>query len=74
MLQAQPGLTPAQISRAVERLDIDTAVEWNVLECKECGCCAYVCPAKRPIVHQVKFAKAEIARRKAREKADAKAD
>jgi len=60
------GLTAAAFSRAIERRNIDVAVEWNVLECKECGCCAYVCPAKRPIVHQVKFAKAEIAARKAR--------
>ena len=62
------GLTAAAFSRAIERLDMDIAVEWNVLECKECGCCTYVCPARRPIIHQVKFAKAEIAKRKAREK------
>ena len=65
------GLTPAMISRAVERRKIAVAEEWNVMECKECGCCTFVCPAKRPIVHQVKFAKAEIAKRKAREKAAA---
>jgi len=65
------GLTPAMISRAVERKNIAVAEEWNVMECKECGCCTFVCPAKRPIVHQVKFAKAEIAKRKAREKAAA---
>jgi len=58
------GLVPASISRAVENENLDAAMEWNVLECKECGCCTYVCPARRPIVHQVKFAKAEIARRK----------
>ncbi len=62
------GLTPAEISRAVEKLNMDAAVEWNVLECKECGCCTYVCPARRPIVQQVKLAKAEVARRKARAK------
>jgi len=66
------GLMPAAISRAIERRSIEGALEWNVLECKECGCCTYVCPAKRPIVHQVKFAKAEIAKQKAREKAKEK--
>lgn len=58
-------LMPAVISRAVEAGDIDAAAENDVLECKECGCCAYVCPARRPIVHQVKLAKAELARRRA---------
>ena len=62
------GLTPAEISRAVERMNVDLAVEWDLLECKECGCCAFVCPAKRPIVQQVKLAKSEVARRKARAK------
>lgn len=71
-VQACPyGLTPSMISRAVERQDMDLAQEWNVLECKECGCCTFVCPARRPIIHQVKFAKAELAARKARQKAAA---
>jgi len=61
------GLTPAAISRAIENLNFEAALEWFVLECKECGCCTYVCPAKRPIVHQVKFAKAEIAKQRRRE-------
>lgn len=28
--------------------------------CMECGCCAYVCPAKRPIVQTNKLAKAKL--------------
>jgi H+/Na+-translocating ferredoxin:NAD+ oxidoreductase subunit C len=54
------GLTPAALSRAIEQINLDAAMEWNVLECKECGCCTYVCPGRRPIVHQVKFAKMEL--------------
>jgi len=68
------GLTPAVISQAVESENFDLAMEWNVLECKECGCCAYVCPSKRPIVHQVKFAKAELLRRKREREAAEKAE
>jgi len=59
------GLVPSEISIACERQDWDRAVELNILECKECGCCAYVCPAKRRIVHLIKFGKAELRRRKA---------
>ena len=74
-VQACPfGLVPSEISRAVEQGGTDIAMEWNVLECKECGCCSYVCPAKRPIVHQVKFAKAELARKKKEEAAKEKAE
>ena len=36
----------------------------GMMECKECGCCAYVCPAGRRIVHLVKFGKAEVNRRR----------
>jgi len=58
------GLMPGEMSIAMERHDWDAAVEYGMLECKECGCCAYVCPAGRRIVHMVKFGKAELRRRK----------
>ena len=67
------GLMPAVLSRAIENKNMELAMEWNVLECKECGCCTYVCPAKRPVVHQVKFAKAELRRMKMEKDAAAKA-
>jgi len=58
------GLIPSEISIVCEGLDWDAALGLNVMECKECGCCSYVCPAKRRIVQMVKFAKAELAKRK----------
>lgn len=64
-------LMPAVFSRAIEAGDIDYAAEVNVMECKECGCCAYVCPSKRPMVHQVKYAKALLAAKKAEREANA---
>jgi len=62
-------LLPAEISRAMEAGRVDLANEFYVTECKECGCCAYVCPSKRSIVQQVKVAKAELMRRRAEERA-----
>ena len=56
-------LVPSDISVACENEDWDAALEADILECKECGCCAYVCPANRRIVHQIKFGKAEINKR-----------
>lgn len=58
------GLNPSELSIVCEAKEFDQALDNNVMECKECGCCSYVCPAKRPIVHLIKFAKSEIAKRK----------
>jgi len=60
-------LVPSNISIACENQDWDAALEANMMECKECGCCAYVCPANRRIVQQIKFGKAEAAKKKKRE-------
>lgn len=60
------GLNPSELSVLCEAKEFDLARDNNVLECKECGCCSYICPAKRPIVHLMKFAKAEIAKKKAK--------
>ena len=65
------GLTPAMLSRAVEADDLDACLDLDLFGCKQCGCCTYVCPSKRPIVHQIKTAMEELKRRKA--EADAKA-
>jgi len=58
------GLNPSALSIVCEAREFNLAIENNVMECKECGCCSYICPAKRPIVHLIKFAKAEIAKQK----------
>ncbi len=60
------GLNPSELSIQLEAKEFNLALENNVMECKECGCCSYICPAKRPIVHLIKFAKAEIAKQKAK--------
>lgn len=63
-------LMPQNLSLIVEYGNsLDTEAQ-GVFDCKECGCCAFICPAKRPIVHQIKFAKAEIMAEKARKKAE----
>ncbi|MDR4508831.1 MAG: electron transport complex subunit RsxC [Candidatus Brocadiaceae bacterium] len=60
------GLNPSELSVLSEAKNFDLMLESNVLECKECGCCSYICPSKRPIVHLIKFAKAEIAKQEVR--------
>ena len=64
-------LVPAEISTAVEAQAENKYEEVRALDCIECGCCSYGCPAKRPIVHQVKLAKAIIMQQRAEAKAKA---
>ncbi len=45
----------------------DEAESYHAMDCIECGCCAYVCPAARPLTQWIRAAKAEITARKRRE-------
>ena len=40
--------------------EFDNSEKANVLDCIECGCCAYGCPAKIPLVHLIRYAKGEV--------------
>ncbi len=51
------GLTPSAISHAYKQKDGASLEKLKVNLCMECGCCSYVCPAKRNIVQQNKLAK-----------------
>jgi electron transport complex protein RnfC len=34
--------------------------EWAGLACIECGCCSFVCPAKRPLLHWIRLGKLKV--------------
>jgi len=57
-------LVPSRLSVLCEMGEFEQALAEDLMDCKECGCCSFVCPAKRPIVHWIKLAKAEAARAK----------
>ena len=57
-------LLPADLARLAEKERFDDCNELGVLDCRECGCCSYVCPSKINIVHLVKYAKMEILSKK----------
>ena len=61
------NLMPNEISIACESQDVDAIAATAILDCFECGCCTYACPARRPIVQWVKFGKAELAKRRAQQ-------
>ena len=52
------GLIPSTLSRLGERDLWQAARKIGLADCMECGCCTYVCPARRPIVHFIKHLKA----------------
>ncbi|MBQ1263261.1 MAG: electron transport complex subunit RsxC [Oscillospiraceae bacterium] len=64
-LRACPlSLMPTVFEHAYEEGDFDLLEKQKVSICMECGCCAYVCPAKRPLVQINKLAKAALRNRK----------
>ncbi|MBW1729430.1 MAG: electron transport complex subunit RsxC [Deltaproteobacteria bacterium] len=57
-LEACPmGLSPNEIGIYVEAGRAEDTSQFGVFECFECGCCAFVCPAKRPLVQFIRLAK-----------------
>lgn len=62
-LEACPmGLLPKEVGIFVEAGKGADTERFGVFECFECGCCAYVCPAKRPLVQFARLAKVQIKR------------
>ncbi len=60
------NLLPGSLSVAIENERFEMAEADHVLDCIECGCCAFVCPSHRPLVQHFRRAKSEImARRRA---------
>jgi len=65
------GLNPGLMSQLVEKGKFEEALQHGVLDCFECGSCSFVCPSRRPITQFAKWAKRELALRRAKEKAKA---
>ncbi len=66
--------TPVMIARSLKTNDIEKAKYYGLMNCVECGTCAYVCPANVRLIHRFRLGKM-IARKKdavAKAKADAK--
>lgn len=50
-------LMPQSLSNAVDRKDFEALSKLNILNCMECGCCSFSCPAKRHIVQNLRLGK-----------------
>ena len=58
------GLNPTAFSKALSVEPTEERVirleEAKINLCMECGCCSFVCPAKRPLIQNNRLAKAEV--------------
>lgn len=51
------GLMPSHLYRYIINGQYEDAMQHSLMDCKECGCCSYVCPAHLPLVHGMKTGK-----------------
>ena len=62
-LEACPlGLEPQNVSIFVEAGRSLETRTYGTMECYECGCCTYVCPAERPLLQFMQIAKSSLRR------------
>lgn len=54
-------LVPQLMMAVAERGDMDGFQKLNGMECVECGCCAFACPAKRPLTQAFKEMRKAVA-------------
>ncbi|HAK44542.1 MAG TPA: electron transport complex subunit RsxC, partial [Spirochaeta sp.] len=57
------GLNPTKMFKFVDHGDYDGAMATDLMDCKECGCCAFSCPANIPLVQGMRLGK-KMARKK----------
>jgi len=63
-------LVPTQLMKYVSHGFLQDAEAWGILDCVECGCCQYTCPANIPLVHWIRLGKSKIINLKRQKKAN----
>jgi electron transport complex protein RnfC len=58
------GLSPTVLFKFIEHGEYEEAVARGLMDCKECGCCAYVCPSEIPLVQGFKLGKQMVQKMK----------
>jgi electron transport complex protein RnfC len=54
-LEVCPGrVMPCRLADYAEHFDEAAFLENHGMECCECGCCSFICPAKRPLTQEIK--------------------
>lgn len=63
------GLNPTRLFKLVDHMDYQRAADEGLMDCKECGCCAFTCPAHIPLVQGMKLGKRIVVQRKKKDSA-----
>jgi electron transport complex protein RnfC len=58
-------LIPSKLAKFVEKEKMEEAIEWNIMDCMECGSCAFVCPSKINLVHFMRLGKFHVQAKRA---------
>ena len=66
--QCPLGLNPASIAKAYANKDVEMLDKLGADICMLCGCCAYICPAKRPLIETNTLAKSMLLDEQAKKK------
>ena len=59
------GLVPTRLYKWIDHQEYEQALAEGLMDCKECGCCGYVCPARIPLVQAMKLGKLMSRKKKA---------
>lgn len=62
-------LTPVMMVRSLKANNFDEAKKFGLMDCIECGCCSYVCPANVRLVQRFRLGKSVIRQQMADKKA-----
>jgi electron transport complex protein RnfC len=57
---------PLRLSKFAQEKQTDNLEEFGVMNCIECGSCAFVCPANIPLVQWIKVGKIRLREEKAK--------
>ncbi|MBA7628984.1 Ion-translocating oxidoreductase complex subunit C [subsurface metagenome] len=58
------GLSPTTIYKWIDHQEYEEALAEGLMDCKECGCCGYVCPARIPLIQGMKLGKVMTRKKK----------
>lgn len=64
-------LTPVMMARELKAQNTDGAKRFGLMDCIECGCCSYVCPANVRLVQRFRLGKQLVRAQLAQAKATA---
>jgi electron transport complex protein RnfC len=62
-------LNPSTLGALARAAKYEEMLDYNIMDCMECGSCSYVCPSNIPLVQRFRVAKGLLREKQAREKA-----